>query len=258
MIVDVNTFIGAFPYRPVPGHDPDDLLAVLDRHGIAEAWVSYLPAVFWRDPTLGNPILFRAAVEQPRFKPVPAIHPGFPNWQSGLVEARAHGAPCVRADPTFYGLPPAGREMLELAEALGEAGLPLLTSVRLEDGRQRHPNDGTSDLPAAAVRTLIRAHPRLRILVTHADREFVEQVHFGSTPEEAARILWDICWIWGPPEDHLAGVIDSVGVERFTFGTGTPLRLAETTVAKLDLLELSPAQRAAIERGNLERWLRSS
>jgi predicted TIM-barrel fold metal-dependent hydrolase len=91
----------------------------------------------------------------------------------------------------------------------------------------------------------------LRLVVTHAEREFVEQVHFGATPEEAARILWDITWIWGPPEDHLATLLTTVGSNRFAFGTGMPLRLGESSIAKLDLLDLSPAVRARIESENV-------
>ena len=94
------------------------------------------------------------------------------------------------------------------------------------------------------------------LIVTHADREFVEQVHFGSTPEEARRILWDICWIWGPPEDHLATLLETVGIERFAFGTGAPLRLPENSVCKLDLLDLERADREAIESGNLRAFSR--
>jgi len=77
-------------------------------------------------------------------------------------------------------------------------------------------------------------------------------VHFGSTPEEARRVWWDICWIWGPPEDHLATLLETVGIDRFVFGTGQPLRLPETSVAKLDLLELSRAAREAIESTNVQ------
>jgi hypothetical protein len=90
----------------------------------------------------------------------------------------------------------------------------------------------------------------VRLLVTHADRPFVEEVHFGSTPAEAARIWWDICWIWGPPEDHLQILLATVGTARFVLGTGQPLRLPENAGAKLDLLDLSPDNRAAIEGGN--------
>jgi predicted TIM-barrel fold metal-dependent hydrolase len=75
-------------------------------------------------------------------------------------------------------------------------------------------------------------------------------VHFGSTPEEAARIWWDTSWIWGPPEDHLETLVGTIGVARFVFGSGQPLRIPESAVAKLDLLDLSGEARAAIESGN--------
>jgi predicted TIM-barrel fold metal-dependent hydrolase len=100
------------------------------------------------------------------------------------------------------------------------------------------------------VRALVRSDPRVRLLVTHAERGFIEEVHFGSTPEEAARILWDITWVWGPPEDHLATLLETIGAGRFVFGTGQPLRIPENSIAKLDLLDLDPADRARIESGN--------
>jgi predicted TIM-barrel fold metal-dependent hydrolase len=142
-----------------------------------------------------------------------------------------------------------------LLAAVSERGVPLLMAVRLEDVRQRHPNDRVADLPAWAIRQLIRSHPSAHVVITHADREIVEQVHFGSTPDEACRILWDICWIWGPPEDHLELLLETVGIERFTFGTGMPLRLPENTMAKLDLLNLDQESRQRIGGGNLRAFL---
>jgi hypothetical protein len=140
--------------------------------------------------------------------------------------------------------------MRVLAAACGAAKLPLMMAVRLEDGRQRHPNDLAAELPAAAVRALIRSDEDVRLVITHADRGFIEEVHFGSTPEEAARLWWDVSWIWGPPEDHLETLLGTIGLDRFVFGTGQPLRIPEAGVAKVDLLELAPARRAAIDSEN--------
>jgi len=255
MLTDVNAFLGRYPFRRAPGGSPQALLEGMDRTGIDQAWVSNLSAIFWRDPTEGNSVVYSAAEYQSRFRPVPAIHPGLPNWTAVLQEAVDRKAPCLRSDPTWYALDPAGAEMRALAAACGEAGKPLLLAVRLEDARQRHPNDRAAELPPAAVRALLRADQRARLLVTHADRDFIEQVHFGSTPEEAGRVLWDICWIWGPPEDHLELMLKTVGLERFTFGTALPLRLPENATAKLDLLGLEPEPRGQLESGNLEAFL---
>lgn len=253
MRLDVNVFLGAYPFRRVPGTSPDAVVRAMDRVGVDLAWVTHLPGLFWRDPAEGNRWLYETVRREPKLRPVPAVHPGLPGWERTLAEALATRAPAVRCDPTFYGLDPTGAELRRLAGACGEAGMLLMLAVRLEDGRQRHPNDRSPELAAAAVRTLVRSHPAVRLLVTHADRGFVEEVHFGSTQVEAARLWWDISWLWGPPEDHLATVLQTIGVERFVFGTGQPLRLPETSLAKLDLLDLSDHDRALIEQHNAER-----
>jgi uncharacterized protein len=253
--VDVNTFLGAYPFRDLGDWSASILLSEMEQLGITESWISSLPAVFWRDPAAGNAQLYLVAREESRLRPVPAVHPGMPGWQDVVRDAVALHAPCLRCDPMFYGVSAHGAEMVSLISLAAEAHLPLMMAVRLEDVRQRHPGDTTPDLTPAMVRTLIRSHPRARLIITHADRDFIEQVHFGATPDEASRILWDISWIWGPPEDHLEILLGTVGISRFTFGTGTPLRLAETSIAKLDLLQLGADARLRIEAGNLRDFL---
>jgi predicted TIM-barrel fold metal-dependent hydrolase len=250
MRIDVNAFLGSYPYRRVPGTSPGAVLEAMDRVGIDEAWVSHLPGIFWRDPAAGNAWLLDTTRAHPRLRPVLAVHPEIAGWEGVLRAAVEAGAPAVRCDPTQYGIAAAGPSMRSLAAACGRAGLALMVAVRLEDGRQRHPHDHAAELPAAAVRALVRADAAVRVIVTHADRPFIEEVHFGSTPEEARRTWWDISWIWGPPEDHLDTLVRTVGAARFLFGTGQPLRLPENGPAKLDLLDLTAADRAAIESGN--------
>ncbi len=115
-------------------------------------------------------------------------------------------------------------------------GLPLLLTVRFEDLRQRHPLDRSGDLSAAAIRALARAGERVRLVVTAAGRDLIEEVHWGLTPVEQRRVVWDISWIWGPPEDHLAKLFDTIGADRFVYGTHWPLRLTQTPRANLALL----------------------
>ena len=258
MRIDVNAFVGAYPFRRVPGTSPEALVQAMERVSVDKAWVSHLPSVFWRDPPAGNSWLYEVTQRHEQLRPVPAVHPGLAGWEASLRQARDQGAPAVRCDPTYYGLDPGGAEMRSLVRACATEQLPLLLAVRLEDGRQRHPNDRAPELPAAAVRALVRADSGARFIVTHADRSFVEEVHFGSTPEESARIWWDICWIWGPPEDHLETLLQTVGVDRFVFGTGQPLRLPENSVAKLDLLDLKSTQRSAVESENASALTQSS
>lgn len=252
-MIDVYTTIGAYPWRQVPGTSAEGLLEGMERTGVTEAWVSHLPSFFWKDPAPGNQELYQVTDGEARLRPVPMIHPGLPLWEREVRQAVERKAVALRADPGFLGIGALGAEFARLLAAAGEANLLFTATVKLEDGRGRHPNDMVPDLTPALVRGWVRQHPATRFLVTAADRDFIEQVHFALTPEEAGRIWWDISWIWGPPEDHLALLLATVGVDRFLYGSGQPLRLAETPLARLDLLELSAADRAAITSGTAAR-----
>jgi predicted TIM-barrel fold metal-dependent hydrolase len=249
-VIDVNAFLGASPWRPAPGIEPAALLATMDQLGIRTAWVTHLPSLYWKDPAESHAELYDLARRHQRLRPVPVIHPGLPAWEDDMRRAVAEGAVAVRADPGQLGLAPAGREVLELVQACGEADIPFVSAVRLEDLRGRHPLDIAPELPTWAVRAWARSATRTRLVITHADRGFIEEVHYSLTPDEAARCWWDISWIWGPPEDHLAHLLATIGVGHFLFGSGQPLRLAETPIARLDLLDVTAQDRHALGTGN--------
>lgn len=237
MTIDVNTFIGGYPFRHLPHPEPEVLARVLEREGIAGAWVGHLPSAFHRDPGAGNDALFAAlAPFDAVLHPVPAIHPGWPKWERALAECVERGAVAIRAYPPQWGLGPHDPALLELAGACGAAGLPLVLTVRFEDVRQRHWMDTAGDLAGAAIRAIVRASPRSRLLVTCAGRAVIEEVHWGLTPPERSRLWWDISWIWGPPEDELAHLLRTIGPHRFVYGSAWPLRLTQTPSSNLALL----------------------
>jgi hypothetical protein len=236
-VIDVNTFVGGYPFRYVPHPEPAALVRVLEREGLTEAWVGHLPSAFYRDPTPGNRELFALVAASARsLRPVPVVRPDWPRWQDQLNAAVDAGAPAIRAYPPQWGLGPHDTAMRELAMAAGERDLALVLTVRFEDLRQRNALDVAGDLTAAAIRALARAGDRVKLVVTAAGREVIEEVHWGLTPAEQERIHWDISWIWGPPEDHLAKLFRTIGSRRFVFGSQWPLRLVQNPRANLDLL----------------------
>jgi hypothetical protein len=131
---------------------------------------------------------------------------------------------------------PHDARMARLAGACGEVGVPLVLTVRFEDARQRSVLDVAGDLTGAHIRAIARADARAQVNVTCAGRALIEESHWGLTPEERARLQWDISWIWGPPEDDLAHLLRTVGADRFVFGSAWPLRLVQSPIANLALL----------------------
>ena len=235
-MIDCAAYIGPFPFRHLPHPDPDVLVRVLEREGLSGAWVGYLPAAWQRDPAPGNAALFAALAPFPMLRAAPVVRPDWPGWERALHDVIAKGAAAVRAYPMQWGMGPHDASMRALALACGSLGVPLLLTVRFEDLRQRSPLDVAGDLTAAHVRALARADALVRLVVVGAGREMLEETHWGLTPDEQRRVYWDFAWIWGPPEDHLAHLIRTVGAERFVYGTHWPLRLTQNPRANLDLL----------------------
>lgn len=245
-MIDVAAYIGPYPWRQLPHPDPEVLVRVLAREGLAGAWVGYLPSAWHRDPAPGNAALFAAlAPHAAVLRPAPVVRPDWPAWERALRECAERGAAAIRAYPMQWGLGPHDARLHELALACGAAGLPLVLTVRFEDLRQRHPLDVAGDLTAAHLRAVARAGEAVRLVVTGAGRELLEEVHWGLTPDEQRRVHWDFAWVWGPPEDHLAHLMTTVGPERFVYGTHWPLRLTQTPRANLDLLP-APLQHVRI------------
>lgn len=235
--IDCAAYVGPYPFRHLPHPDPDVLVRVLAREGLAGAWVGYLPSAWHRDPAPGNDALF-VALEPHKavLHPAPVVRPDWPGWEGTLRALVEAGAAAIRAYPMQWGLGPSDGRLRALALACGELGVPLVLTVRFEDLRQRHPLDVAGDLTAAHVRALARAGAGVRLVVTGAGRELLEEVHWGLTPDEQRRVHWDFAWIWGPPEDHFAHLLRTVGAERFVYGTHWPLRLTQNSRANLDLL----------------------
>ncbi len=235
--VDPSVFIGQYAFRHVPHPDPEVLVRVLDRERIERAWVGYLPAVHHRDSSPGNSELQRLLRPwRTRLAAAPVIRPDYPEWEKALDSAASEGAAAIRAWPSHWRMAPDDPRLRELALACGSHRLPLVLTVRLEDIRQRHPLDTAGDLSAAAVRSLARAGDGVRLIVCAAGKDFIEEVHWGLTPAEQRRVVWDISWIWGPPEDHLAKLLRTIGAARLVYGTQWPLRLTQSPAANIELL----------------------
>ena len=236
-MIDCAAYVGGYPFRHLPHPDAEVLVRVLRREGLTGAWVGYLPAPWQRDPVAGNDALL-AALEPHRevLRPAPVVRPDWPRWERLLRDLVEQGAPAIRAYPMHWGMGPHDASMRALALACGDLQVPLLLTVRFEDLRQRSALDVAGDLTAAHVRSLARAGDRVRLVVTGAGRELLEETHWSLTREEQTRVFWDFAWIWGPPEDHFAHLLRTIGAERFVYGTHWPLRLTQNPRANLELL----------------------
>lgn len=236
-VIDVNTFIGGHPHRHVPHPEPEILVRVLERERVDAAWVGHLPTAFADDVARGNDILFEE-LEPHRavLFPAPVVRPGRAEWQQELARCVDLGAAAIRAYPEHWAMRAGDADLGALGAACGEAELPLVLSVRLEDPARRDWAGAPADLGAATIVQLVRGAPQARVVVTAAQGPLVDEVAAALGARERARVWWDISWIAGPPRDDLGRFFSTMGPGRFLYGSQWPLRLTQTPRANLELL----------------------
>jgi hypothetical protein len=246
---DALTWIGRWPFAFLPEFAPRTLAAQLRRHGIRQALVSPLDAVFQPEPGPANRALLRATRGVTGLIPVPIINPALANWREILAEGAAD--PRVRAMrvlPNYHGWRLRGRAAGELAEELERRQLRLIVQVRMVDERHEFHALRIKGVPVAELDGWLRRHPRLPVLASGLTRTEL----FALAPSHP-RLLADLSFVeW---HETLRHVLARVPVRQLVFASHTPFLITAAAVAKLEASGLAERGRAAIAAGNLERWL---
>lgn len=256
MIIDINAGLGHYAFRSLAANTPEAMLRLMDRHGIARAVVSSLPALFYRDTHRGNEELFaQTETHRARFVPIATANPAYVGWERDLAESveRWHTKAVVLA-PEYHGYKLADERGRAALARIVEYGLPVVLTQRYEDRRQRHRWDAAEDLPFAAVREAAERHPKLKfVLLNWAGLDGKRLIEAGLK----GRCLIDFARLPVLQRKDVPKLIDALGVEAIAFGSHMPFDYVGPSLVKLENLQLlCPADIEAIAGKNAARFLK--
>jgi predicted TIM-barrel fold metal-dependent hydrolase len=253
MLIDTNTYLGHWAFRPLPWHDADSLLRAMDAHGIDKAFVSSASAILYRNPQAGNEELFAQVDAHPdRLVPFAVINPTYADWQHDLaVCCEEHGIRGLRLYPKYhrYALAdPNGKALIDEAAA---RGLVISVPLRVEDYRQRSWLLDIPDMPASEVAEAARAHPEAKFLPVNGLGYL--GTAFGKPGEVRGDYGLEISRLSAVVQEELQKLIAAVGAEHLVFGSGMPFTVPEVPLLKLEVLDAAEEVREAIRWRNAAR-----
>lgn len=255
MIIDINAALGPYAFRALPHHTAAGMLQLMDRHGIARAVVSSLPALFYRDAHRGNEELWaETAAHAGRFVPVATVNPAYVGWERDLEEAvQRRQTRAVGLVPEHHGYTLADERGRAALSRISKYGIPVVLTQRFEDRRQRHRWDAAEDLQVAALLQAARAHPELRfLLVNWAGLDGRRLAEAGLK----GRCLIDFARLQVVFKKDVPKLIDALGVEAIAFGSHAPFEYLAPSLVKLENIQLlRPAEYEAIAWRNAARFL---
>ena len=240
-LVDANVLLGRHPRTPARADTAADLLAWLDRVGIAEALVGHT-ASWLHDPAAGNQQVTELLAATPdRLHACWVVLPGGTGELGSPSElvttAHAAGVAATRAYPTDHGWSLTAPDATPLLRSLVAAGLPLLVDAE---------QTSWTDIAACAT-----AHPRLRLVVCGTGYRALRRI---------AGVLADNDNVWIETStlathQALEWLAGRFGAQRLVFGSGATLRDPAEAVTRLLLSELDDGAVRAVGGGNLRELL---
>lgn len=240
-LIDANVLLGRHPRASTGVDTAAELLAWLDRVGIAEALVGHT-ASWLHDPATGNRWLTEEiGTETERLRACWVVLPGgtgeLGEPDELVAAALAAGVAAARAYPTDHGWSLLSADAAALLCALAAAGLPLLM-----DAEQTSWTD---------IATCAADHPRLRIVVCGTGYRALRRI---------AGVLGDTGNVWIETStlathQGLEWLVDRFGMDRLVFGTGATYHDPAEAVTRLLLSDLDDAAVRAVGGDNLRRLL---
>ncbi len=268
MRLDLNAFFGQWQFWPLRHPAPDDVLRLMDRHGIDRAAIASLRGLYGERRAANAETLAAAGAHPDRFIPVAVISPMRPRAEEPPGAQRPGGrsaqeAPALSAAAEVRSLAEQGFRALrlypllhgyrlhdpfadEVCEAAAERRLPVIVCTR------PMMNFRFATVPIEEVGALAGRHPKTPFILSgpnYLTESRAAVLVMGQCPNVAIEIT---CM---QGMDALGRMVETVGPDRVLFGTGMPLHYPACNVAKLVHARVPESVREAVGGGNAKSLL---
>jgi predicted TIM-barrel fold metal-dependent hydrolase len=256
MIVDVNAYLGHFAFRRLRHNTATSLLTVMDSKRIDKAVVSSASAITYRNSQAGNEeVAEEVRGHSDRLIPFAVINPFYAGWQDDLkICHEEFGMAGLRLYPKWHNYQLSSACCRELVNAATERDMIISIPIRAEDNRQRSWLLNVPDVPLDEIVELVKAHPKARFILLNG---------IGYTRCPLGRkdnglpsnYVMELSRLSAVLANELGQLITNLGAERVMFGTGMPFKYPEPALVKLEVLEVSEADKKKIRSQNAVAWL---
>ena len=256
MIIDVNAYLGMWPFRRLRYNTPEGLLRLMDRAKISSAVVSS-SSVLYRNSHEGN-LELAEEIEPYRDRLIPfaVINPSYAGWREDLKECvESLGMKGLRLHPNYHDYRLTEDCASDLIKETVDRGLPVSIALRMEDERQHHwlvrvPPVSTYDLAEA-----INRFPEATFILTYIHYREAEPILNACPDRENFYIELTSHYLFGAYPNQLQSLVEKMGAERILFGSGMPLKYPEAALMKIECLDVSEEEKEKILHKNAERIL---
>jgi len=254
MIIDTNVYLSRWPFRRLPGDEPEALVAKLRQRNVVQAWAGSFDGLLHRDIAGVNIRLAQAcrAYGQGMLVPIGSINPKLPDWQEDVRRCQeVHKMPGIRLHPNYHGYGLGDLAFMELLKLATARRLIVQIALCMEDERTQSPLMRISPVDITPLAEVVINTPGLRLeLLNRASH--ISQEQFRAVLA-AGDVYTDISMVEG-----VAGVarfIQEIPLPRVLFGSYYPFYDFESALLKIQESGLDEGSQKDICDGNARRLM---
>lgn len=264
MLLDLNAYVGHWPFQQFRITTCEKLLEKMDEYGAAVSVVSSLHGLFYKNVQSANEELLAELASnrrfQDRFIPFAVINPTYGAWREDFEHCTTKlGMKGLRLYPKYHNYSITDPALIELVKRARDRGLPVAFKIRMVDSR----TTSWMDIPyifespqqeweLKDVMPIIRAVPDAKFIILNVANS-MELNDADLALFKKADIVIDTS---GKSISNLGAMIKTYGKQKFAWGTHSPILDYLTGLLRIEALretEADAATKELIRSGNAKR-----
>jgi uncharacterized protein len=276
MLLDINAYVGHWPFKQLQYNTCGLLLDRMNTFGVDVSVISNVNGIFYKNTQSANEELYDQIKSDNRFKdrfiPFAVINPIYAGWRDDFeVCIKRMGMKGIRIFPQYHDYELTDPSLIELVKLARDHGLPVSLDIRMVDSRQRSWMDIPKFNPATDLKIdVITKEWKLSNIVPLInevpDAKFiiVNLANGIDLSEEEmkliikADILFDTSGRVIRGDNILGELLKRFGKEKFAFGTHSPILdylTGRLRIESMSEAEADESTKEMLRSGNARRIL---
>lgn len=254
MIIDINTYIGHWPFRKIRYNSAKTLSKHLVNKGIDLACVSSLNAVFYKDTQQGNIELYEEIKSyKNKFIPFAIINPSYAGWKKDFIycieKLKMKG---LELYPYYHDYKLTDKNSIELINLATAMNIPIHLPCAIENIRQKHWIDTNKNLSIEEVSKVITLCEKAKFIISNGSSHTIAEYLNKTSKIKNGNVFFDFARVEIFNND-LYKLIDTVSVDNIVFGSVSPFQYIEPQLVKLQYLTIEKIDK--IKENNIKALL---
>ena len=259
MLLDINSYIGHWPFKRLRYNTCASLLERMNKFGVDVSVISSLNGIFYKNTQSSNEELHEEIGSDKRFRdrfiPFGVINPIYAGWRDDIRTCcDKMGMKGIRVHPLYHDYEVNDPSLIELVKHARDRDLVVAFSLRMVDSRQRSWMDVSKEWELKDLIPIVRAVPGAKFFILNLANSLKLKDEDTNYLKKAS-ILFDTS---GREIKNLHELLGQFGKDKFAFGTHSPILDYVTGLLRIEAMRENEADgntKELLKSGNARRML---